>query len=105
MNSEKQYDRYYLSYSGSSLPLKMLSALSNEGVDNRNTYFGVKLDEEGRIVVIHKLVYGSIELSHRYEYNDNGALTFAEINNMDGEMNKLWFDEEGNLIRREELSD
>lgn len=105
MNPEIEYDRYYLSYSGSCLPLKMLSALSEEDVENRNTYFGVKLDNEGRITTIHKRVYGSIELSHRYEYREQGSLTFAEIDNMGGERNKLWFDEEGNLIQRQEYTD
>ena len=102
MNLETRYDRYYLTYSGASLPLKMLSALSEDSIENRNTYFGVNLDALGRIITVHKLVYGSIELSHHYEYDEQGYLAFAQINNTDGEANKLWFDDGGNLVRREE---
>ena len=35
------YDSYFLSYSGARLPLKLVSALEAEEIENRNTCFGV----------------------------------------------------------------
>jgi hypothetical protein len=76
-----QYDQYFLSYTGLKLPLQLVSPLRPEDVENRNTFFGVRRDDPGRIVVIHKRVYGAIELEHLYEYHPGGALARATITN------------------------
>tara|TARA_B100001109_G_scaffold193573_1_gene160140 strand:- start:33338 stop:33619 length:282 start_codon:yes stop_codon:yes gene_type:complete len=73
------YDQYFLTYSGIRLPLKMTGPLSADDIDNRNTWFGVKVDEEGRILLIHKRVYGAVELEHEYAYHPDGSLKEARI--------------------------
>ena len=80
-----EYDRYFLSYSGVKLPLTLVNELQPEEVANRNTYFGIKVDEQGRTVLIHKLVYAEIELEHKYEYGADNKLMSAEIRNADNE--------------------
>lgn len=79
------YDRYFLSYSGVKLPLTLVNELQPQEVANRNTYFGIKLDAEGRTVLIHKLVYAEVELEHKYEYGTGNELLSAEVRNADNE--------------------
>lgn len=77
------YDKYFLSYSGVQLPLQLVGELSPDEVENRNTFFGVRLDTEGRVVLLHKCVYGAVDLEHRYEYHADGSLARAIITNPD----------------------
>lgn len=101
--SAANYDQRFLSYSGTGLPLNMVSPITDEAIENRNTWFGVCIDEYGRIRLIHKLVYGSVELSHEYQYNDDGKLVVADIRSIDDEATRLWFDGDGKLVRQEEI--
>jgi hypothetical protein len=71
--------RYFLSYSGVRLPLKLLGPLEASELKNRNTYFRATYDAEGRIVSCEKLVYGEVELRHVYAYDAGGALARARI--------------------------
>ncbi|MGR8936066.1 MAG: DUF6156 family protein [Gammaproteobacteria bacterium] len=88
--------RYFISYSGVKLPLKLVNPLTD--IDNRNTYFRGYYDNNGQLVLCQKVVYGEIELQHRYRYHPSGALQQAEITDADGEVNVLQFDSEGNLL-------
>jgi hypothetical protein len=60
-------------------------------IENRNTYFRGYFDEKERLTGIQKVVYGEIELQHRYEYRDD-TLHSAEITDADGEVTRLSFD-------------
>jgi len=95
------YDRYYLTYSGVRLPLNMTRPLEPEEIENRNTWFGVQLDEQQRPILIHKHVYGAVELEHAYSYHSNGQLSEAKItdhNDDDNDARVLSFSESGELI-------
>jgi hypothetical protein len=98
MSSPEHYDQHFLSYSGVSLPLQLVSPLERGETENRNTFFGVRLDHAGRAALIHKIVYGEVELEHRYGYHDNGALQWAEIVDDDDEVQRLEFDRAGQRI-------
>lgn len=74
-----QYDKYYLSYSGVRLPLKMVGELEPTEIHLRNTWFGAITDEKGQTVVIHKIVYGELELEHNYQYHSDGRLAKVQI--------------------------
>jgi hypothetical protein len=87
--------RYFTSYSGITLPLKLLNELEESEINNRNTYFRATYDAQGRMVLCQKLVYGETELEHRYRYFDNGMLREALII-MDGDEQVIGFDEQGN---------
>ena len=63
MNAKANGPRYFLSYSGVSLPLKLLSPLAASELQNRNTYFRAVYDEAGKLVSCEKLVYGEVELN------------------------------------------
>jgi len=71
--------RYFVSYSGIKLPLKLVNEISEQGLHNRNTYFCGHFDENDRLVRCQKIVYGEVESEHVYSYYDNGALKLAEI--------------------------
>ncbi len=92
------YDRYFLSYSGSQLPLNLVGALEAEEIENRNTYFGACLDESGQVVLIHKIVYGEVELAHSYQYSLAGKIFKAWIIDDEGEQHELTFDSNGKVI-------
>ena len=87
--------RYFVSYSGVTLPLKLVNELQEQDRANRNTFFLGFYDDQGRLIRCEKQVYGETELLHRYEYHDGGALKQAEITDADGELTVLTFDLQG----------
>lgn len=96
MDLENCSCRYFISYSGVKLPLKLVNELEDEShLENRNTYFRGYYDTDQRLLLCEKLVYGDIELRHRYGYHASGALAEAEITDADGEITVLSFDEQG----------
>ncbi|WP_432695123.1 DUF6156 family protein [Marinobacterium sp. YM272] len=98
MSQSEQYDKYFLTYSGIALPLQLVNPLARTETENRNTFFGVQLDENGRFKLVHKLVYGEVEFEHRYGYHSNGALSWAEISDEDDEVQRLEFNESGQRV-------
>jgi hypothetical protein len=91
--------RYFLSYSGVKLPLKLLSPLNPDELENRNTYFRALYDAADRIVSCEKLVYGEVELEHRYEYGAGGALARAHIRMGDDDPTEILFDDNGSPLK------
>jgi hypothetical protein len=87
--------RFFLSYSGVKLPLTLVSELEPDQVENRNTFFRGYFDGRERLIGLQKMVYGEIELEHRYAYHGSGALRHARITDADGEVTVLEFDERG----------
>lgn len=82
--------RYFVSYSGVKLPLKLVNELTEAGLQNRNTYYRGYFDAQERLIVCQKMVYNEVESEHCYQYDDNGVLTAATITE-DGEVNELTF--------------
>ncbi|MDD2761614.1 MAG: DUF6156 family protein [Methylomonas sp.] len=95
MNLEDCDSRYFVSYSGVKLPLKLVNELADSDRENRNTFFRGYFDAQQRLLRCEKLVYGELELLHSYQYHDNGVLSQAEITDADGEVTILSFDAEG----------
>lgn len=94
--SEQTSDcRYFVSYSGVTLPLKLINELHDNERGNRNTFFCGYYDSEQRLTRCEKRVYGELELLHVYTYHDNGILQQAEITDVDGEQTVLTFDAAG----------
>lgn len=98
MNIENSECRYFISYSGVKLPLKLVDPLTEANLQNRNTFFRGYFDAQERLLLCQKMVYGEIELEHRYNYYANGVLQQAEITDADGEVTLLRYDEEGALL-------
>jgi hypothetical protein len=78
MSGPKDY-KYFLTYSGVRMPLKLVEPLGPDELGNRNTYFRATYDADGRVATCEKLVYGEVELSHVYAYRDDGTLRHARI--------------------------
>ena len=85
--------RYFVTYSGVRLPLKLTQPLEASELGHRNTYFRAWFDAQERMTGFQKMVYGEVELEHRYQYHANGALKQAEIVDAEGEVNVLAFDD------------
>ncbi len=98
MSHTESYDRYFLSYTGITLPLQLVSPLEPAETANRNTFFGACYDAQDRPILIRKIVYGEVELEHRYHYHDNGQLQCAEIADDDDEVQRLEFDTAGQRL-------
>ncbi len=96
--------RHFLTYSGVRLPLNLLNPLADSEIANRNTYFRAYYDQADRLVSCQKVVYGEVELEHRYEYYANGGLKRAEIIEVDDEARVMAFDEQGNLAAQTDPS-
>lgn len=86
--------KYFLSYSGAKLPLKLISPIEVEGLTNRNTYIRAYYDSCDRLISCEKVVYGEVELRHDYEYNASDELARAMID-MGGEETEITFDSDG----------
>lgn len=87
--------RFFVSYSGVKLPFNLVNPIPEEGLSNRNTFIRAYFNEADVLVGFDKVVYGEIELAHRYEYHANGLLSLAEINMLDEDVVVMRFDESG----------
>jgi hypothetical protein len=73
--------RYFTSYSGTKLPLKLVGELDENDMRNRNTYFRGSFDDAGQLIVCEKVVYGETEFRHDYRYHPDGRIASASIDN------------------------
>ena len=89
--------RYFVTYSGVKLPLKLCQPLEEADLNNRNTYFRAWFDGQNRITAFQKMVYGEVEMEHRYEYNENNTLRKAEIVDVEDEVTVMHFDKNGTV--------
>lgn len=76
--------RYFTSYSGARLPLKLVGELDEGDMRNRNTYFRGRFNEADQLISCEKIVYGDIEFRHDYRYHPDGKLAQAEIDDGSG---------------------
>jgi len=84
--------RYFVSYSGVKLPLKLITPLDAEHVDKRITYFRGYYNELEQLLRVEKVVYGEIEFEHHYDYHPDGRLKSAELREEDEAPRVLHFD-------------
>lgn len=89
--------RYFTSYSGVRLPLRLVGPLEEEETRHRNTFIRAHYDDDGRLVRLEKTVYGQVVLAHVYTYHQGGGLMRADIHVHDDEdeHTSLEFDEAG----------
>jgi hypothetical protein len=93
MSLENHRCRFFVSYSGVKLPLKLVTPLDEAALNNRNTFFRAYYDAAERLIACEKVTYGEIELSHRYQYYASGSLKQAVITNTDEEVTVMDFSE------------
>lgn len=98
MNQEQQTGfRYFVSYSGVKLPLKLVNEITEDSLNNRNTYYRSQFDVQGRMLLCQKVVYGEVESEHRYQYYECGGLKSARITE-DDEVREIHFNESGEMV-------
>jgi len=88
----QQVCRYFVTYSGVKLPLKLCQPLDEASLSNRNTFFRAWFDGLDRITAFQKMVYGEVEMEHRYEYDESSSLVKAEIVDAEGQVTVMSFD-------------
>ncbi len=82
--------RYFVTYAGVRLPLRLITAIEEAETEHRNTYIRAEFDDSDRLIGVEKLVYGEVELTHRYDYDCDGVLRAAHIT-MDGQTTVMTF--------------
>jgi len=87
--------RYFVSHGGVDLPPILVGATDAAAFSHRNTF-----NRAGVLKGFDKVVYGEVELAHRYDYHDNGVIRRAEISGFDEEAVAPRFDEAGIRIAR-----
>lgn len=98
MNQEQPTEfRYFVSYSGIKLPLKLVNEITEDSLNNRNTYYRSQFDDQDRMRLCQKVVYGEVESEHRYQYYDDGVLKSAQITE-DDEVREIHFNELGEMV-------
>lgn len=95
--TEQAICRYFVSYSGIKLPLKLVNEIDQASLHNRNTYYRGYFDAQEKMLCCQKVVYGEVESEHLYAYYDNGVLKQAQIKDED-EVRELHFDETGTML-------
>lgn len=85
--------RYFVTYSGVDLPFRLVGAIEEGQIANRNIYIRAWFDAEDRLAGFDKLVYGEVELSHRYDYDAGGSLLRALVTMIDEDPVELSFEE------------
>lgn len=83
--------RYFLATNGVKLPLKLVNEIEPDALTNRNTFIRASYDGEGKLLRFDKMVYGDVELTHIYDYDEAGVLRRAEILMLDEEPTVLEF--------------
>jgi hypothetical protein len=89
-----QTQRYFVTYSGIGLPLRLVQEIDPAQTANRNTFIRAWYDGEDRMTGLEKIVYGEVELSHRYSYDAQGQLERAEIRMVGEPVSILVFEDE-----------
>ena len=93
MDNKDAYDcRHFVTYTGVSLPLKLITPLDDDNVDKRITYIRGYYNEQDQLMALEKVVYGEVEFEHRYQYYPDGRLKSAELIEPDEEVNVMQFD-------------
>jgi hypothetical protein len=98
MPEEDRQRLYFTTYSGVKLPLNLVGPIDEAALANRNTYIRAYVDGAGVLLGVEKIVYGEVEMSHRYHYDEDGGLRRAEIVMPDEEPTLLRFDASGALL-------
>ncbi|HET9930328.1 MAG TPA: DUF6156 family protein [Polyangiaceae bacterium] len=86
--------RYFVTYSGARLPVRLVNPIDENELTHRNTFIRAYFDPMERLSRWEKLVYGRVELAHRYSYDENGTLRRVVIMSEDEEQ-VLEFDAAG----------
>ena len=98
MNHEAQNEfRNFVSYSGVKLPLKLVNEITEDSLNNRNTYYRSRFDGQDRMLLCQKIVYGEVESEHQYQYYESGVLKSAQITE-DDELREVHFNESGEMV-------
>ena len=92
MEEAQQECRFFVSYTGVKLPFNLVNTIAAEALSNRNTFIRAYFDKAGKLTGFDKVVYGEVELAHRYEYHGNCALSRAEITMLDEDGVVLYFE-------------
>ena len=80
MSDETQDDcRPFVTYTGVKLPLRLVNPIEPDALSNRNTYIRAWVGAGDRLLRVEKMVYGEVELSHDYDYDETGLLRRAVI--------------------------
>lgn len=87
--------RFFVTYTGVKMPFRLVEAIPEEQLTHRNTFIRAYFDAAGQLTGFDKMVYGEVELAHRYEYHANGALRRAEVTMVDEDTVIVAFDEAG----------
>lgn len=98
MNSEQLIEcRYFVSYSGIKLPLKLVNEITEASLNNRNTYYRGYFDAQNKMLCCQKVVYDEVESEHYYQYDAGGALQHAQITE-DDEVREIDFNALGERL-------
>ena len=94
--------RYFATYSGIKLPLNLVGPIAEAALANRNTFMRAFFDAAGKLRLCEKIVYGEVEMAHRYQYDESGKLTRAEVQMPDEAPAVLDFEDENGAKPGEE---
>lgn len=97
MDKQPLQCRYFTSYTGVSLPLKLIDELDAPAIRQRISYFTGYYDDAQRLRIIEKVVYGEIEFSHHYEYDQHDQLHKAILIEADSLPRTLLIDAKGRM--------
>ncbi|MFS8035731.1 DUF6156 family protein [Xanthobacter sp. AM11] len=97
-NEEERDCRFFVTYTGVKMPFRLVEAIPEAQLTHRNTFIRAYFDAAGQLTGFDKMVYGEVELAHRYEYHPGGGLSRAEVRMVDEDTVVVAFDEAGTPV-------
>lgn len=104
MSDSKNYmsgEVYFSSFSGYSIPLKLVDKITRDEAIARDSYYVAIYDDEGKLLSVEKYFQGKLFFKHEYSYRDNGVLQESRVVNAEGQETTNFFDEKGKMIKKD----
>lgn len=100
MDNERQVEiRYYGTFSGYNIPLKLSEELTQPEALRRKSYYVGFYNETQSLFRVEKYLNGSLFFQHNYFYHENGSIRENRIVNSDGITTTNHFDAKGKQIK------
>jgi hypothetical protein len=99
MEQEHSDQKYFGTFVGYDLPLKLRENLFRTEAEERGTYYIAHYDSVGRLEEVRKVHTGATFFVHKYTYDAQGILVEARITNKAGEVSILKRGPDGKLVK------
>ena len=96
---EQLNEKYFGTFSGYTLPLKLKNNLSKSEIEARRAYLVAYYDASGRLHKVRKVLDGKTEFIHEYAYDAQSKLVEVIVTNHEGNISILKRTPDGRMVK------